>query len=933
MPIQSFLTLIFFVFINVLQIQAKEIRGKVMDSETSFPIHKAEINAFGNSYFTNRSGDFVIPIPADEISGNLSISAEGFQAFELTVSLSGESNIELGIIFLDGDESLEVDDRFVIDNNELEANGTDLQVSSLLSAAWDPFGSVAGFNFGVTRFNARGLNQNHSSIHLNGVPFNNLSDGRFFWSLWGGLNDAFRTRNSQHGFNSTDFSPGGFSGTQDIDLRATSKRAGTRFTADVSNRTYQYRTMLSHNSGVQDNGWSYAFTVSRRWGSGGFIEGTYYDGYAYFASIDKRINNRHSLNLLAFASPTVRGRAGGSTQVVYDLLDNNFYNPNWGYQNGEVRNSREYRSHQPVFILTHDYSPTDLTTISTSAAFQTGKFGSTRLGWLEAADPRPDYYGNLPYDNQDLISSEDLEALTNQFSDPNVSQLDWEELYNINRERLYPIRNGDPSQTTVENISAYVIEEQRFDNTKAIINTNIIHQWAANIITNSGATVQYDRNHNFKVLDDLLGGSFYLDIDGFALRESSDVNFIQNDLANPNRLLTEGDRFGYDYNIDILNINAWNTIDLSFSRFDVSLSTMIAQTSFSRFGNVENGKFPGSGPGLHSLGRSDVTKFLHGSANLGGTFKINGRNYVYANARYTSRAPFARNAFESPITRNSIVQNLTTEKIYGGELGYVLRHPKLNARLTGFYIKSKDEIRSNSFFLQSIDNVISAFGNLITSGIDKVNYGLELGLDYKLTKTLELKYALALGEYYFDSRQDLAITIDNSGVPINYDRLSQSYLNNFNISGIPQIANTMELRYQNPNFWSVSLTASYFDDIYIEANPVRRTEELTQAIINVTDTPEYEGLPSDDLLTSIVEQEKFDSFFKVDIFARKSWKIGDYSLAANATVENLLNSRDIVTGGFEQFRFDLEGLDTQRWAPRYFYAFGLTYRAGITLSF
>ena len=536
--------------------------------------------------------------------------------------------------------------------------------------------------------------------------------------------------------------------------------------------------MLSHNSGVQDNGWAYAITVSRRWGNGGFIEGTYYDGYAYFASIDKRLNANHSLNLLAFASPTVRGRAGGSTQEVYDLLDNNFYNPNWGFQNGEIRNSREYRTHQPVFILTHDYTPSALTTISTSVAYQTGKFGSTRLGWLEASDPRPDYYADLPYDNRNELSAEDLAALTAQFADPSVSQLNWEELYNINRERQYPIRSlsGDPLETSFENISAYVVEEQRFDNTKAVINTNISHQWNQNFSTNSGATIQYDRNHNFKVLDDLLGGTYFLDIDGFALRESSDPTFVQNDLANPNRLLTEGDRFGYDYNIDIININAWNSINLSLSRIDLTLNTMIAHTSFSRFGNVENGKFPGSGPGLHSLGRSDIAKFLHGTAKLGGTYKINGRNYIYSNLGYMTRAPFARNSFESPITRNSIVQNLTTEKVFGGEIGYVLRHPKLNARLTGFYIRSKDEIRSNSFFLQSIDNVISAFGNLITSGIDKVNYGLELGLDYQLTKTMQVKYALALGEYYFDSRQDLAITIDNSGIPINYDRLSETCL-------------------------------------------------------------------------------------------------------------------------------------------------------------
>lgn len=936
MRTHSFLLILIYLFLNSTALFSQEIRGKVLDEKTSDPIANSAIIVNGETFYTDPSGKFQIPLGAEK-NLNISVTSKGYKPYDLEVANEGNGSIELGILFLGSseEESSLFDDNYIIDLNELELFDTDQQVSSLLSAAWDPFSSIAGYNFGATRFNARGLSQNHSSIYLNGAPFNNLGDGRYFWSLWGGLNDAFRTRYSQHGMNTTDFTISGFAGTQDIDLRATTKRAGTRITMDHANRSYQYRTMLTHNSGVQENGWAYALTVSKRWGSGGYVEGTYYDGYAYFGSVDKRLNEKHSLNLLAFASPTVRGRGGASTQDVYDLLNNNYYNPNWGYQNGKVRNSREYRTHQPVFMFRHDFTPSDLTTITSSLAFQTGKFGSTRIGWLEASDPRPDYYGNLPYDNRESLSEEDFQKLIDRYSDPSVRQLDWERMYNINRERQYEIRHisGDPSLNRMENISAYIIEESRFDNNKLAFNSVLNHQVKSNVILKSGISLQYDRNHNFKIVDDLLGGKYYLDVDGFALRETTNAEFIQNDLSRPNRLLREGDRFGYDYYKHMQNGQIWGSLEYSLDKVDLSFSGQIAHSRFWREGLMENGKFPGSGPGLHSLGNSDVAAFTHGMAKLGATYKMNGRNYIYANVGYMTRAPFSRNGFTSPNTRNSLVDNMTTEKIHGGELGYILRHPKLNARFTGYYVRSADEIKAANLFLVNDENSISAFANLITSGIEKVSYGFELGLDYKLSQTVSLRYAGALGEYYFDSRQNVAITIDNSGVPIDYDALGLSYYKNFNIPGIPQIANTLDLRYDSPYYWSASLSASYFDDIYIDANPIRRIEAVTLAIDNYTNSTPDESRTREEILTDINNQEKFDPFFKLDLFVRKSWKFGDYRLAANVSVENILNTKTNIIGGYEQLRFDYIGLDADRWGSRYYYAFGTTYRGGITLSF
>ena len=144
------------------------------------------------------------------------------------------------------------------------------------------------------------------------------------------------------------------------------------------------------------NGWALAATASHSYGSQGFIKGTYIQANSYFLSVDRKISDNQLLNIVVFGSPQRRGRSTGSVQEMYDLAGSNYYNPNWGYQNGEVRNSREYIIHQPVIMLRHDWKISSNTNVMTNLGYQFGNYGSTRLDWYDAPDPRPDYYRKLP---------------------------------------------------------------------------------------------------------------------------------------------------------------------------------------------------------------------------------------------------------------------------------------------------------------------------------------------------------------------------------------------------------------------------------------------------------------------------------------------------------------------------------------------------------
>jgi hypothetical protein len=55
-------------------------------------------------------------------------------------------------------------------------------------------------------------------------------------------------------------------------------------------------------------------------------------------------------------------------------------------------------------------------------------------------------------------------------------------------------------------------------------------------------------------------------------------------------------------------------------------------------------------------------------------------------------------------------------------------------------------------------------------------------------------------------------------------------------------------------------------------------------------------------------------------------------------VNNLLNNKDIITGGYEQLRYDAQAsasdpILVNKFPPKFFYAYGLNYFASVTLRF
>eukprot|EP00903_Cladosiphon_okamuranus_P000114 g114.t1 len=506
-------------------------------------------------------------------------------------------------------------------------------ISGVLSSSRDAFVSAAAFTFGPARFNIRGYDAKYTSVLVNGMPVNDLETGRVFWNHWGGLNDVLRNRTNTIGLGASIFAYGGVGGASTIDTRAISQRKQLRFGYAISNRTYRNRLMATYSSGLLESGWAFSLSASRRWADEGYVEGTFYDAYSYFASVDRRLGDIGFLNFTVFGAPIKRGKISGATQEVYDLAGTNYYNANWGLQNGKVRNSRVQDIHQPVFMLRNDLDLSDKLKLSTTVGYQTGRTGNTALDWYDGPDPRPIYYRKLPsfFEGEVADQIADLWA-----TDINTRQVNWDQIYQINYNSFQTIENANGIEgNTVSGLrSQYIVEDRRNDMSR--LNANSVLEMYANehLTIQVGAQYQNQTTENYKLVQDLLGGEFYLNVDRFAEFDSTGI-FVENNVDVPNQILREGDRWGYDYRYEMRKGGAWAQANFRYPKVDFFVAGSYGQSKTWRVGLIPNGKFPET-----SAGDSETVSFdeigVKGTPNEVFTLGLNYNSpkYWFANINF-----------------------------------------------------------------------------------------------------------------------------------------------------------------------------------------------------------------------------------------------------------------------------------------------------------
>lgn len=896
--LQKILLLIFLMISSTVFPQQTIIKGFVFDQSTGKPIPSAEIIAGGQTQLTGYDGGFQI-ILNSQAEIVLMVNMVGFDSY--TIKLKPPVTDALAISLVPrsvNDAERRGITELSLAQLDMEDDSKGQTVSGLLHASGDVFTSTADYTFSAAYFRVRGYDSENFNVYMSGIPINDAESGWPVWAEWGGLNDATRNKEVITGLNPSKFSFGNMGGSTNIITRASAQRKQTKLTYSLSNRTYTNRLMFIYSTGLMKNNWAFSASASRRWGEEGYVDGVWYNAWAYFFSAEKKINNQHSIAFTVLGSPTKRSQMSGSVQEVYDLTGSNYYNANWGYQMGEKRSARVKNFHEPMAIFNHYWDINESTKLTTSIGYSFGYNGTTALNWYKAPDPRPDYYRYLPSYQTDPYVKQLVE---DAWQNSSTSQINWDNLYQVNY-----LAKSQGKQ------SNYMIEDRRNDQELLSLSVLLNKTFNSKSVFSGGIDGRIYTGKHFKTVDDLLGGTYWVDIDQFAERDFvGDSSRYQNDLNNPNRVVKEGDVFGYNYNIRLNEVSAWGQQEFTFEKFDVSLSAKVGYTEFWRDGKMKNGNHPDN-----SYGKSKTNSFITPSIKAGLTYKITGRHFVVGNIGYFNTAPYLRDVYLSPRVRDDVAPDLQAMKTLSGDLSYILRSPGIKARFTVYNTHFKGATEIRGFYHDDL----KTFVNLLLSNVDKVHQGIEFGTEVKVTSTVSVTCVAAIGNYRYTSRPTGTISFENGS---QADTTETIYCMNFYVPGSPQTAASIGLNYRHPKYWFFNANLNYFGNIYLDFNPARRT---SGAIENIG--------PGDPKIELITAQEKKDDQMTLDLSIGKSIQIDyKYFININFSVSNVLDNRKLVTGGYEQLRYDYETQDVSKFPPKYFYGFGRTYYLNLGFRF
>lgn len=781
----------------------------------------------------------------------------------------------------------------------------------------------ASYIWSAYNFRYRSNPFSSQEVTINGIVMNSPVTGRPDWSQWSGLNDIFRNASITTGIGFAEPLVSGISGSVSYSTNPLEQTKQYKVAYALSNRQYNNRVMVTFHSGAI-RGWALSASASYRWAKEGFIRGTAFHGHAWFISLARKWNEKNELQLAAWSSSINRALASVNTEEARQLAGSVYYNSNWGWQQGQVRNARHSASNVPAIQLTHRYRPKQGTLIETTVCLQTGRTWQSALDWYKGADPRPDYYRYLPswYALTDTGAAA-LVAATFR-SDPDKMQINWEGLYDVNRSNKTIVNNADGivGNTIAGNRSVYAVAADGIRTRRIAIASAISAKLSEKTSLFGGLSFQSQQQTHFRQLQDLLGGDFFLDYNSFAQQlYPGNADYVQNNLSLPDHPVRVGDIYKYHYRLSGRQAMAQLQWLLSFRAVDVTLSAQQSWVSFQREGLFTNGLFPGT-----SGGKSEVLHFFPWRLKSTATIKLNGRHFVLVHLFTDTETPQATQVFLSPRTRN---QTINAPSMFGTssiEAGYIYRAPHFDLSTTGYATRQSNATTILRFY--NDDPSIQDFVNYAVTDIALQSTGVDCAAGWKMCSGLSAHMAATWNQIFYASHGKVQVVADND--TNTHAQSGVVYIKNFLAGTGPQSVYTLGLHYEGKQNWFIKLSGSTFDRNFVAINPARRTSDAVGML-----------LPGSEQYEAVFRQEKLPAFFTLDLSAGKSFRIrtknrrwpANTSIYVSLAVNNILHNQRMRTGGFEQLRYDFSGLNPARFPNKYTYAPGTNFFINLSIKY
>jgi len=636
------------------------LSGKVVD-ETNQPLPGASVTIKSSKIGATTDFDGNFSFDSSVNSGTLEVSFIGYES--KLVAFNGKTNF--GTVSLKPsaetlDEIVITATSFAIDRktpvavSTIKADVIENKLGSqefpeILKSTPGVYATKSGGGFGDGRLNLRGFNSENVAVMINGVPVNDMENGRVYWSNWAGLSDVTSAMQVQRGLGASKLAVPSIGGTVNILSKTTDVEKGGNINLGVGNDRYQkYGVTLS--TGLLENGFAASVSAAKTLGDG-YVDGTEFEGYNYFFNISKKINENHKLALTTFGAPQRHGqRQNRSTIERYQTAESGTkFNPDWGILNGSVVSVEDNFYHKNQTSLNWYWTINEKSDISTALYGSWGRGGGGGTA------------GNSSLFNDNRLGGTD-------------QPMDLDYIQNLNKE------SGDLGAV------AY-LRASRND-----------HQWYGLLSTYktdfgdalsfiAGIDLRTYTGVHFSEVTNLLGADYALD---------------NNDVNNPNRALKVGDKRDYYNDGEVGWQGAFTQLEWDKDDLALFVSAAVSNTSYKR---IDYFQYLDS----DSLQETDKYSFAGFSFKGGANYNIDLQHNVFANIGYFEKAANFDAVFQN-FDNEHINTNAENQKIFSAEIGYGFRSTKFSANANLYYTDWKDRTNSSNFVEDGINYFINLIG-------------------------------------------------------------------------------------------------------------------------------------------------------------------------------------------------------------------------------
>ena len=740
-----------------------KISGTVVD-ESNQSLPGASVLEKGTMNGTETDFDGKFSLNTTSNSGVLVVSFIGYKTVEMSFS-STKSN--LGAIQLEEggstlDEIIITSTSFAIDRKtpvavstikaaDIERKLGTQEFPEVLKSTPGVYATKSGGGFGDGRINLRGFNSENVAVMINGVPVNDMENGRVYWSNWAGLSDVTSAMQVQRGLGAAKVAVPSIGGTINILSKTSDVNKGGNVVASTGNNGYQkYGFTLS--TGLMQNG--LAATVSFAKISGeGYIEGTQFEGTNYFVNISKEINENHKISFTSFGAPQRHGqRQNMSTVSTYRNAEaGNQFNPDWGYKDGQVTHIEDNFYHKSQTSLNHYWTISDNTSLSTAAYVSYGTGGG----------------GGTAGTNRDLFG-----VRLGGADQP----VDLDNIVEINR------ANGALGSEAILRASR---NDHEWYGLLSTFKTNLTDE----LTFIGGLDVRTYTGKHFREVTDLLGGDYYFD--------NENVN-------NPNAALVVGDKMGYNNDGEVGWLGFFGQLEYGTENFDAFVSSSLQKTSYQR---IEYFLYDLSTEAGKDLATSDKIKLDGYSIKGGANYRLDDVQNVFANIGYFER-PAAFNAVFNGYNNTKINRDAENEKVFSLELGYGVRAEKFAANVNVYRTQWNDRTFTRS--VRATEPGAEDYtANLL--GVNALHQGIEFDFTYKPSNNLNFSGMVSLGDWKWDNNlEDVPVFNENQE---EVTTLSLP-IKGLKVSNAAQTTAALGMLYKFWDRTSITVDYNYFANLY-----------------------------------------------------------------------------------------------------------------------